>query len=182
MNNSNELDQTSKLTDNMQLSKSVIFEILHNDRRRYMLEILHIEGSISVSSLSEEIALLEVENNESRNSSKKNVYDSLLNNHIPKMENLKIISYNREKDTVELLPSARQFDTYVETVKKGNISWSQFFFGLSTIALAGSITIYTGLIKWVTSFQWTLFICVLLLFSSIVFARYFHKQKRHLRF
>lgn len=182
MNNSNELDQTSKLTDNTQLSKSDIFEILHNNRRRYTLEILHTEGKQSISSLSEKIAFLEAESNESKTGGRKNVYDSLLNNHIPKMENLHIISYNREQGAVELLPASKYFNTYIETVKKDNISWSQFFFGLSIVTLAGSITIYTGFVKWVTSFQWTLFMCVIFLFASIISTRYFHEQKKHIRF
>jgi predicted transcriptional regulator len=43
----------------VQLSRSDIFRILQNDRRRRVLEILRTQGSQSVRSLSEEIARLE---------------------------------------------------------------------------------------------------------------------------
>jgi hypothetical protein len=82
------------------------------------------------------------------------------------MESLEIINYDREHDTVELLPAAHNFDIYMETVKKGNIPWSQFYIDLSTLAILGNITIFYGLIKWVSSSQW-------MLFTSAVFFAFF---------
>ena len=112
-----------------QLSKSDIFGVLQNDRRRHVLEILHSKGSQSVRSLSEEIARLESKTDEPKTNVRKSIYISLLQTHIPKMENLNVITYDREKDTVKLLPTAQNFDIYMETVKKGDIPWSHFYFG-----------------------------------------------------
>lgn len=158
-----------------QLSKSDIFGVLQNDRRRHVLEILHSKGSQSVRSLSEEIARLESKTDEPKTNVRKSIYISLLQTHIPKMENLNVITYDREKDTVKLLPTAQNFDIYMETVKKGDIPWSHFYFGLSTLTAVGSVTIFSGLIKWISGSQWMLFISAIFLASSIAHLRHFRK-------
>jgi hypothetical protein len=150
-----------------QLSKSDIFGILQNDRRRCVLEILRSQGSQSIRSLSEEIARIESETEEPKSSVRKSIYVSLLQTHIPKMESLNVVNYNRENDTVELLPAAHNLDIYMETVKKGDIPWSQFNLGLSTLAVAGSVTIFSGLTNWITSSQWMLFISAIFFTASI---------------
>ncbi|MDW5550092.1 hypothetical protein [Methanosarcina sp.] len=158
-----------------QLSKSDIFGVLQNDRRRYVLEFLRTQGSQSIRSLSEEIARVESQTEEPKSNVRKSVYISLLQTHIPKMESLGIIAYNREQDTVELLPASRDFDVYMETVKKGDIPWSQFYLGLSALAIVGSVTIFTGLIQWISSFQWMLFTSITFFVSSAAHLRHVRK-------
>jgi hypothetical protein len=158
-----------------QLSKSDIFGILQNDRRRCVLELLHNQGNQSVRTLSEEIARFESGNEEPKSSVRKSIYVSLLQTHIPKMESLGIITYNREQDTVELLPASREFDVYMETVKKGDIPWSQFYLGLSTLAVVGSLTIFAGMIQWISSLQWMLFTSIIFFASSAAHLRHVRK-------
>jgi hypothetical protein len=166
--------QANVLTQ-QQLSKSDIFGILQNDRRRYVLEILRSKGNQSVRSLSEEIARLESKTNEPKTSVRKSIYISLLQTHIPKMESLNVITYDRDNDTVKLLPAVQNFDIYMETVKKGDIPWSHFYFGLSVLAAVGSVTIFSGLIEWISSSQWMLLISLIFLASSIAHLRHFRK-------
>lgn len=157
-----------------QLSKSDIFGVLQNERRRYILKILRENGEQSIRSLSEEIACLESGVKEPKSNFRKSVYSSLHQTHIPKMESLKIITYNRSTDTVDLLPISHDFDVYIETVKKGDIPWSQFYFGLSMLAGAGSLAIFTELIKWVTSYQWILFtntVFIICSFAHVYYSR-----------
>lgn len=158
-----------------QMSKSDIFGVLQNDRRRYVLEFLRTQGSQSIRSLSEEIARVESRTEEPKSNVRKSVYISLLQTHIPKMENLGIIAYNREQDTVELLPASRDFDVYMETVKKGDIPWSQFYLGLSALAIVGSVTIFTGLIQWISSLQWMLFTSITFFVCSAAHLRHVRK-------
>jgi hypothetical protein len=150
-----------------QLSKSDIFGVLQNERRRRILELLYEQEKLSIRSLSEEIARLESGAEEPSSSIRKSIYISLLQTHIPKMESLNVITYNREKDSVELLPAAHDFDHYIETVKKGDIPWCQFYLGLSTFAVVGSFAILTELVKWITSSQWMFFISIIFLASSL---------------
>lgn len=160
-----------------QLSKSDIFGVLQNDRRRLILELLHKQEKLSIRSLSEEIARLESGAEEPSSSIRKSIYISLLQTHIPKMENLNVITYNREEDSVELLPAAHNFDLYIETVKKGDIPWSQFYLGLSTLAVIGSFAILTDAVRWITSSQWMFFISIIFLASSLTHIRHVCKHK-----
>ena len=158
-----------------QLSKSDIFGVLQNDRRRCVLELLRSQGSQSVRSLSEEIARLESGEADPKSNVRKSIYVSLLQSHIPKMESLGIVTYNREQDLVELLPTSHDFDIYMETVKKGDIPWSHFYVGLSTLAVVGSLTIYSGLIELISSSQWMLFISTIFFASSMAHMRHVRK-------
>ncbi|MDD3248356.1 MAG: hypothetical protein PHF18_16120 [Methanosarcina sp.] len=159
----------------VQLSKSDIFGVLQNDRRRCVLEILRSQGNQSIRSLSEEIARLESGEADPKSTVRKSIYVSLLQTHIPKMENLGVIIYDREHDSVDLLPASRNFDIYMETVKKGDMPWSHFYLGLSALAVVGSVTIYAGLFEWVTSSQWMLFTSGLFMASSIAHTRHVRK-------
>lgn len=163
--------------NNSQLPKSEIFGILQNNRRRLVLEILKQEGKLTVRSLSEEIACLEAGMENPKSSVRKSVYVSLLQTHIPKMERLKIINYNRERDSVELLPLAHDFEIYMETVTKGDIPWNQFYLGLSLLAIVGTLMICSGLMKWITSSQWMLFTDLAFFFSSILHSHHIHKTR-----
>ncbi|AKB55344.1 DUF7344 domain-containing protein [Methanosarcina barkeri] len=158
-----------------QLSKSDIFGILQNDRRRCVLEILHKQGNQSIRFLSEEIARLESGEDDPKSTIRKSIYVSLLQTHIPKMESLGVVNHDRENDFVELLPAASNFDIYMETVKKGDIPWSHFYVGLSILAVVGSVTIYLGLFELVTSNQWMLFMSSLFIISSIAHMRHVRK-------
>lgn len=158
-----------------QLSKSDIFGVLQNDRRRHVLELLRSHGNQSVRSLSEEIARLEAEDGEPNSSVRKSIYISLLQTHIPKMESLGIITYNREHDTVELLPAVHDFDVYMETANKSGNIWSQFYLGLSILAIGGSLTILSGLIECISSSQWMFFVSIIFLVSSTTNMCHFHK-------
>ncbi|WP_218104544.1 hypothetical protein, partial [Methanosarcina sp. A14] len=61
------------------------------------------------------------------------------------------------------------------TVKKGDIPWSHFYVGLSTLAVVGSVTIYLGLFELVTSNQWMLFMSSLFIISSTAHMRHVRK-------
>jgi len=63
----------------------------------------------------------------------------------------------------------------METVDKGDIPWSQFYVGLSVVALGGSITIASGIFEWISSSQWMLFTSGLFMFSSIAHMRHVRK-------
>jgi hypothetical protein len=159
----------------LQLSKSDIFGVLQNDRRRCALEILRTQGRQSIRSLSEEIAHIESQSEEPKNNLIKSIYVSLLQTHIPKMESMGIIVYNREQDIVELLPASQDFEIYLETVEKGDIPWSQFYLGLSIFTFVGNIMIYLEIINWISSYKWIFFTSSLFVVASLV--HIFHVRK-----
>lgn len=162
----------------LQLSKSDIFGVLQNDRRRCVLEILRSKGRQSIRSLSEEIAHIESQAKEPKSSVRKSIYVSLLQTHIPKMESLGIVAYNREQDVVELLPASRDFDIYMETVEKGDIPWSQFYLGLSIFAVISSLIIFIGTANRISSYKWMFFTNGLFMVASIAYSHHVRKLRK----
>lgn len=158
-----------------QLSKGDIFSVLQNDRRRHFLEILNANGGSSLRSISEEIAQMESGTTAPASKVRKSIYVSLLQTHLPKMEQMGIVKYDREADRVELMPGADNFSVYLETVEKGNIPWSHYYVGLSIVALFGSLPVFLGFFDWFSSIQWLFFVDMLFLISSV--AHLTHMEK-----
>ncbi len=91
------------------------------------------------------------------------------------MEKMGIISYDREKDLVKLLPAAQDFDLYLETVKKGDIPWSLHYMALSALAMLGIAVIEAGIVNFVSVAQWALFISGLVFISSLAHTKHMKK-------
>jgi len=150
------------------INQSEIFSVLQNERRRMMLEILHKDGPKSLRDISETIARIESDSNEPVSNVRKSIYVSMLQTHVPKMENMGIIAYNRDSDRLELTPAAEGVTLYLETVKKGDIPWSHFYLGFSIVAVMGTISIAFNFVKWIYSIYWLVFTNVIFLGASIV--------------
>lgn len=159
------------------LSKSDIFDVLRNDRRRYTLELLQRDGSKTLRDISEEIARMESGEENPSGKVRKSVYVSLLQNHLPKMEEMGLISYDREMDHLELTQVADNVSVYLETVEKGDISWSQYYTGISAIALTGGIITSQQIVEIINTTQWFFFISIIVLISSLIHQR--HLTKLH---
>ena len=162
---------------NPQLSKSDIFGVLQNNRRRHVLEYLQSNGSQSVRDISEAVACIEAGTDEPVSSVRKSIYVSLLQTHLPKMEKLGILTFNGTGDKVELMPAASDVNLYLETVEEGNISWGQYYLGLSVLAVLGSGAVALGIILWLTTVQWMLFISAMFLLSSLAHVTHMNKVK-----
>lgn len=150
------------------MSKSDIFGVLQNDRRRNLLKVLRENNGQDLRTISEALARIESDAKQPVSNLRKSIYASLLQTHIPKMEKMGIITYDKEKDNVELTQMADDFDMYLETVEKGNIPWCHYYLGLGIFTIVGSSAVAIDLIDWVTGPQWSFFVGTMLLISSFV--------------
>lgn len=90
-----------------QLSNDEIFEVLSNRRRRQILVLLHQQsGTAELSDLAEEIANSESDGTPTTEQYKR-VYISLYQTHVPKLEDLSIVTYDSDTKRIELTD---QFD------------------------------------------------------------------------
>jgi predicted transcriptional regulator len=159
------------------INKSDIFSVLQNERRRMMLEILHKDGPKSLRDISEAIARIESNSNEPVSNVRKSIYVSMLQTHVPKMENMGIIAYNRNSDRLELTPAAKGVTYYLETVTKGDIPWSHFYLGFSIVSAVGTFFIVSN-VKWTSGTYWMVFINVVFLVVSTVHVSRMKHYKR----
>lgn len=130
---------------NDQLSKNILFSMLSNDRRRYVLNYLEQHASdgnpLPVRELSEQIAAFENECSPAQVTYKqrKRVHTSLYQSHLPVLHKNGIIDYDQRAGTVSLAPGARQFEPYLDSTVDAVRRWTRLW-----LALGVGAVIFTG--------------------------------------
>jgi hypothetical protein len=119
------------------ITPETVFEVLSNERRRYVLHHLKAVGErVSVRDLSEQIAAWEndIERAIVTPKERKRVYTALHQTHLPKMATVGVIDYDRDRGTLELTDAIAAFDIYLEIVPERELAWSEFYLALGGIA------------------------------------------------
>jgi hypothetical protein len=91
---------------------------LKNSRRRSVIRyLLEHDGSGVLSDVAEEIAAEEndVTVRELSSDQRKRVYIALYQCHLPKMDSLGLVEYDKDRGTIELQDSVAQLSTYLDT-------------------------------------------------------------------
>ena len=103
-----------------QLPLDQVFGILKNQRRRHVLRILKAsdEPEISLSDLAEQIAAWENDKPIAQITSgeRKRVYVGLYQCHLPKMDDMGVISFNKPRGLISLDADVDVLYTYLDTV------------------------------------------------------------------
>ena len=118
VNASERLETEALAEPETELELDQVFEILKNQRRRYVLQYLNdVDDTVSMSDLAEEIAALENGKDVSQLSSseRKRVYVGLYQCHLPKMDSMGVVSFNKPRGLIERGPNAAVFDEYLES-------------------------------------------------------------------
>lgn len=119
-----------------QLDQDVVFDILSSARRRYAISILNQRAKpMQLTELAEEIAALEMDCavDELTKQQRKRVYVSLYQTHVPKMEEVGIVSYDADDGTVELASGVNAVDEFL-TEPEQTYTWYRYYLGLSLVA------------------------------------------------
>ncbi|WP_254824348.1 DUF7344 domain-containing protein [Haloglomus halophilum] len=121
------------------IAPETVFEVLSNERRRYVLH--HLKATrerVSVRELSEQVAAWEngIEVAAVTPKERKRVYTALHQTHLPKMAEVGVIDYDRDRGTLELTAAIEAFDIYLEIVPERELSWSELSLALSSFSAA----------------------------------------------
>ncbi|MFW6382720.1 MAG: DUF7344 domain-containing protein [Haloferacaceae archaeon] len=121
------------------LSLDHVFGILKNRRRRRVLRFLkETEGTVSLSETAEQIAATENDKDVSQITSaeRKRVYVGLYQCHLPKMDSMDIVSFNKPRGTIDLGEHADEVFEYLETDdEEPDRSWHAYSASLSVLGL-----------------------------------------------
>jgi predicted transcriptional regulator len=133
--------QTKERAD---LDAGEIHDILRNDRRRLAIKCLREQdGPLSVRDLSEEVATRETGESPAPRDKRRSVYVSLHQTHLPKLDELGIVSYDTDSKEVRLRDRAAEITTYMEVVPRYGITWAEYYLVLGILGfgtvLAASI-------------------------------------------
>jgi len=139
-------DEASEETEELPLD--AVFEILKNERRRRTLWYLkEHEQPVTLSDLAEHIAALENDTTVAKLNSKerKRAYVGLYQCHLPKMDELGAIDFNRSRGLIAMGNCSEQLFEYLDTEEE-DTNWAGYYLGVAAVsgALLGTGTLLLG--------------------------------------
>ena len=127
------------------IEETEIHDVLRNERRRRTIEHLRNEsGTITLRELSEAIAAAESGESPPPRNLRESVYNSLHQTHLPKLDSLDVVSYDRDRKHVEIDGRARDVDLYIEVVTEYGITRAEYYRSLGVLALFAVVASEVG--------------------------------------
>jgi len=124
-----------------------VFGILKNQRRRRVLKYLQdADGKVSLSELAEQIAAWENEKDVGQISSgeRKRVYVGLYQCHLPKMDSMGVVAFNKPRGVIEPGENTDILYKYLERAdEESDPPWHTYS---ATVSLAGATTLAAALL------------------------------------
>jgi hypothetical protein len=118
------------------MAEPSILQIIQNERRKKVIEVLmELNGRADVREVVRRVAERE-SGGEPSGKLKKSVYVSIIQVHIPKMEEAGLIKYDPQMSVLQLNKLPSELKYYLEVVEEGDIPWSMYYLILSSVGLA----------------------------------------------
>lgn len=137
-----------------ELSEDVIFDIMSNRRRRFVLTYLREQGgSVPLGKIASALAAAESDTSPEQvdRQARKRAYVSLYQTHIPRLTEERIVEYDEETGEVTLLTPAEQVLARID--QGGGGRWPRVYVALAVVALALYLPPLAGLVP-VTEWLW----------------------------
>ena len=128
-----------RLSNGTHLTTEVVFETLSSRRRRYTLHYLRqVDDSVTIRDLSEQLAAWEnrIDRRAVTPKQRKRVYTALHQTHLPMMDRVGAVVYDKDRGTVTMTEDLQTFDVYLDVVSQDDIPWSQFYLALGAVLSA----------------------------------------------
>lgn len=126
-------------TEGEGLTQDVVFDILSNSRRRFILSRLQErEDPIELMTLANQIAAWENDTtvDELTDKQSKRVYVSVYQTHVPKLESVGLITYDSDTGLIELSEQAREIDRYMPDDDPTEVPWERYYIALAGVSAA----------------------------------------------
>ena len=120
-------------------TRDEIFDVLCNERRRYVLEYLREspKDRLHLGDMVETIAAWENDKRvvEVEYADRKRVYTALRQTHLPKLDETGVIEYDSRRGELRPTDGMTDVELYLDYVPENEISWAQYYLGLSLLAV-----------------------------------------------
>lgn len=126
------------------VSEDELFELLSSRRRRYVIHALQrAEQHLEIGTLSERVAAWEWEQSaeDVSHDQRKSVYTSLQQHHLPKMDEVGVVEYDKDRGTIEPTDTLDEVRLYLEVVQGGEMPWSEFYLGYGALSVVVLLTV-----------------------------------------
>lgn len=157
-----------------ELSQDLLFDLLSNRRRRFVLHyLLREDRPVSIQELSKQVAMWEfgVTDEELSDQQKKRIYVALYQTHVPKLEEAGVIEYDSDTGLVEIAGQARQLEPYLEEGAIERRPWHWYFVGLSVASVVFFLAVATDIAGFaaLTEFQGGLVVVTAFIVLSVAY-------------
>lgn len=141
--------ETTEITEGetaVEVDPDRLFDVLKNQRRRRTLRYLtESDGAVTIGGLAEHIAALENDTTPGAltTSERKRVYVGLYQCHLPKMDDVDAIDFDKARGTVTRGANVSAFTPYLDLDGEQSHDWSRYYLLFAGIAallfVAGSV-------------------------------------------
>ncbi|WP_049895490.1 DUF7344 domain-containing protein [Halopiger xanaduensis] len=131
--------ETETDTSSPTLSKGEIFELLRNQRRRYVVHFLKQDGRpVELGDLAQQVAAWEYDTTPDRVTpeQRKRVYTTLQQTHLPKMDKAEILAFDSDRGVIESTERTRDISVYLEIVPGHEFAWRELYLSLGAVSCA----------------------------------------------
>lgn len=134
--------------DPLQLEQ--IFEILSNERRRLVLQYLQQhpgDDTVDFRTLVDHVAAQEngIIKEQLDSSDRKCVYTALRQTHLPKLDTVGIINFDRRRGSVELNGKAEDVFQYMSYTPERNLFWSRVYLAVAVLSGFSVLLLASGI-------------------------------------
>lgn len=160
-------------TSKPELNRDDVFDVLSNPRRRYSIHVLRSsEDEVELGEMAEQVAAWENDTSVESVSSdqRKRAYTALQQRHLPRMDEMDVVEFDRRAGTIAPADALDEFDIYLEVVEGRDVPWSEYYLGLGALAAAVVAAAHVGVpgVDVVTGLGWATFFAAALLVSATV--------------
>lgn len=153
------------------LSDGEIFDVLKNERRRYVLQYLRQNGGpVSLGDLASHVASKEYDCEEDDVSSdqRKRVYTTLQQSHLPRLDRAGIVEFD-DDGVVSTTPQTKELTVYLEIVSEGEFPWREYYLSFGAISLAIVTVLWVGVYPFtlIPPLVWATLMAVILTLSAL---------------
>lgn len=160
-----------------ELSQDMLFSLLSNPRRRFVLQYLNrTTNPVTLQDLATEVAAWENETDPESLTDKqqKRLYVSLYQTHIPKLEEAGIIEYDSDSGEITLTDQAGDLNKHLNgDVEESRRPWERYYLGLALTAVVvyAAVALAPGLGGIWTSLVGLVFVLALAAVALIQYAQ-----------
>jgi hypothetical protein len=156
-----------------ELSKTEIFDVLRNQRRRYVLQYLkRNETPVELGDLASQVAAWEYDTtvDEVTSAQRKRVYTTLQQTHLPKMDEAKIVEYDSSRGSIESTETTNDLNIYLEIVPGNEFAWREYYLSLGAVSCALVAALWGNVYPFslVADLVWATVIAALVTVSAVV--------------
>jgi len=161
------------------LPKGDIFEVLRNQRRRYVLQFLKQYGrAVELGDLAQQVAAWEYGTTLDgvTPEQRKRVYTTLQQTHLPKMDRSGILVFDSDRGVIEPTGRTADINVYLEIVPGREFAWRELYLSLGAISCALVAALWIGIypLTLLSELAWAAVIAATLTITAI--AHIYHER------